>query len=225
MLEAIQTRLEELCGELLPVRQLAQRLLDPAARLDPSSGTVFISQRAKLGPEAFAVVLFAGISDAMILAYFNARTSGLRGQLTIPPAYLRILRVLNGAELYQLQLYGLPPGLCGDDPVIDRSIRQPLDLGAANFVWSRQYRSSKAQFHFGGSPWSYEENLAYFLNPDDTIEARRVGGASVGSWPAFAPFLEQEITRVESLFAAHEERTERLHNSIGLKFNPRTRRF
>ena len=221
MPESIQERLDSLSGDLLPIRQLADRLIDPAAQLDPDSGNIFLSQRPKLGPESFAVVLYAGITDHMILSYINSRPAGLRGQFTIPHAYLRILNVLNGAELYQLRLYGLPPSMCSPTPLLNRSARQPLDLGAANFNWSRQYRSSPSQFHFGSGPYSYEENLAYFLNADDTIEARRVGGSLFGTWPSFAPFLEAEITRAESLFSAHEARTERLQQSIRL--NPTQR--
>ncbi|HEX4311767.1 MAG TPA: hypothetical protein VHZ25_17175 [Acidobacteriaceae bacterium] len=223
MPEPIQERLESLSGDLLPIRQLAERLLDPAAQLDPDSGNISISQRPMLGPEAYAVVLYAGITEHRILYYLNSRPGGLRGQFIIPSTYLRILDVLNGAELYQLRLYGLPPSMCAATPPRHRSTRQPLDLGAANFNWSRQYRSSPSQFHFGSGPYSYEENLAYFLNADDTVEARRVGGSLFGTWPSFAPFLEAEISRAESLFPAHEARTERLQQSIVLNLNPRFR--
>lgn len=225
MLETIPTRLEEFSGDLLPIRQVAERLLDGTAQFDAESGTIFISQRPKLGPEAFALVLFAGIPEEMITTYLNARSLGLRSNLAIPPTYLRMLSVLNGAELYQLQLYGLPPSLCDPDAFPNRPARQPLDLGAANITWSRVYRPSPLQFHFGTAPWSYEENLAYFLNPDDTVEAHRVGGALCGSWPSFEKFLEEELPRVETLFAAHEARTEKLHDSIGLHPNRRIRRF
>ncbi|HEY1501965.1 MAG TPA: hypothetical protein VGF88_20490 [Acidobacteriaceae bacterium] len=223
MSETIQERLDSLSGDLLPIRQLAERLLDPAAQLDPDSGNISLSHRPKLGPEAYALVLYPGITEHMILYYLNSRPGGLRGQLIFPPAYLRIMNVLNGAELYQLRLYGLPPSMCAPTPPRNRSARQPLDLGAANFNWSRQYRSSPSQFHFGSGPYSYEENLAYFLNADDTIEARRVGGSLFGTWPSFAPFLEAEISRAESLFPAHEARTEKLQESIVLNLNPRFR--
>jgi hypothetical protein len=224
MLEATQTRLENLSGELLPIRQLAERLLDPTAQLDPDSGNLFLSHRPKIGPEAYAVVLFAAVTPEMIAAYAGLRSSGLRGKLTIPPTYLQILQVLNGTELYQLQLYGLPPSLCADPPLLNRSDRQPLDLGAANLTWSRLYRPTLSQFHFGSGPYSYEENLAYFLNQDDTVEARRIGGSLFGSWSSIAPFLEEEISRAESLFPAHEARTEKLQQSIGLSQTRRARR-
>ena len=217
MQQAIHARLQSLPGELLPVRLLAERLLDPAAQLDAASDTVLIGPRPKLGPEAYAVVLYAGISESTVLAYLKTRSTGLRGDLILPPAWLQVLHVLNGAELYQLHLYGLPPSLCAPTPLLNRSTRQPLDLGAANATWSRQYRPTPSQFHFGASPYSYEENLGYFLNPDGTVEARRVGGSLFADWPSIAPFLEAEITRVESLFPAHEARTEKLLQSIGLK--------
>ncbi len=216
MPDSIQTRLQNLAGDLLPIRQLAERLLDSAARLDPSSDTVLIAPKPKIGPEAYAVVLYPGISESTVLAYLKTRSTGLRGDLILPPAWLQVLHVLNGAELYQLHLYGLPPSLCAPTPLLNRSTRQPLDLGAANATWSRQYRPSPSQFHFGASPYSYDENLAYFLNPDATVEARRVGGALFAAWPSIAQFLEEEISRVESLFPAHEARTEKLFQSIDL---------
>lgn len=223
MQDAIEARLQNLPGELLPIRLLAERLLDPTALLDTSTGNIFLAHKPRLGPESFAFVLYAGITEEMIAAYLKARSAGLRGSLTIPPAFLRILPVLNGAELFQLQIYGLPPSLCAATPLRNRPTRQPLDLGAANQTWGRQYRLSSSQFHFGSGPYSYEENLAYFLNPDDSVEARRIGGSLFASWPSIAQFLEAEIARAESLFPAHEARTERLHSSIGLSMNQRTR--
>jgi hypothetical protein len=225
MSDAIQPRLQQLTGDLAPICQAAERLLDPSAHIDAASANLLISHRPKTGPESYALVLYAGITDQMISAYLKARSTGLRGSLAIPPAWLRVLSILNGAELFEIHLYGLPPSLCGIRPLHSRSARQPLDLGAANAQWSRNYRPSRSQFNFGSGPFSYEENLAYFLNNDNTVEARRVGGSLFGSWPSLEKFFEEEISRAESLYPAWEARTEKLQNSIGLGDDQRFSRF
>jgi hypothetical protein len=126
--------------------------------------------------------------------------------LVLPESYRKVLRVLNGAWVYRLCLYGIPPSMCADSPLLNRSVRQPLDIGEANISWFTRYKPAPNQLHFGSSPFSPDENIGYFLNSGGGIKALRVGGAVLNSWGTMREFLEDEIRRNEASFPEYEER-------------------
>jgi hypothetical protein len=113
-----------------------------------------------------------------------------------------VLLRLNGATVFRMNLFGLPPTMCQDPPLLDRSARQPLDLGAANSFWRKRYAPRSSQFHFGSSQYSHDENMGYFLNEDGTIDALIRGGRRLWSWASLEPFLAAELARSEALFQA-----------------------
>ena len=108
--------------------------------------------------------------------------------------------------MFEIHLYGLPRSMSDAPPLLSRSVRQPLDLATANRNWSSAYKPGPTQFHIGSGPYSYEENLGYFLNEDGRVEALRKAGVSFGSWPTFGHFLAEELARAASLYPSYEER-------------------
>ncbi len=204
MHEEIERRLSTLDGQFASIRDVARRFLDETAVVDPASGAALVSHRPKVAPQAFAVVLYAGVSTESITLYEGI--PGRRGAFHIPAVYKSLLALLNGAHLFEIDLYGVPLSMTYSPPLLNRSVRQPLDLATANFDWSRRYQPDPDQFHFGSGPYSYEENIGYFLNPDEGVEARRVGGERFGYWKSLATFLAEELRRAEDLFPFFEER-------------------
>jgi hypothetical protein len=206
MHEEIRHLLSNLDNELTPLRQVAEELLDEDSLLDPATGAALISRRIKVAPEAFACVVYPGMPAEGIARYEGIHNLASGARITIPDAYKAIVTRLNGAEVLELSLYGLPPSMCNNPPLLSRSMRQPLDLATANNDWNRSFKPDEAQFHFGGSPYSWEENLGYFLNPDASVEAVLKGGVRVNQWPTFEAFLNDELSRLAKLFPAFEER-------------------
>jgi hypothetical protein len=207
MLESLAALLSGLDGPLNPIRETAEKLLASEPEPQEEHGAILISRRPKIAPQAFACVLFPGLSDTMIDRYvqlWNAHRS--LQPFRLPDAYRQVLRSLNGAWVFDLSLFGIPPSMCADPPLLNRGARQPLDISSAE-SWSRSYKPGPAQFHFGGSPYTWDENLGYFLNEDGSVEARRKGGAVFGCWKGMREFLEQEISRNEAAFPEHEERS------------------
>ena len=221
MFNQIDTRLQAVAGELEPIRQTAERLVDQTAKVETSVETILISHRPAIGTEAYAVVLYPGVSEDFIAGYEQIHSQRMPAKFTIPGAYRTFLNVLNGAELYQMFLYGLPVSMAKNPPLLNRSVRQPLDLATANIDWKNPYRPSESQFHFGSGPYSDNENIAYFLNPDRSIEARRAGGEVFGKWVTLGDFLAQEILRVESLFPAYESSRSELLRMLEMRGKPR----
>lgn len=220
--DEIERQLGALDDVLAPVRHVTQRLIDNTAIIDPGSGALLISHRAKVAPQAFAIVLYPGASGDSIARYETIHEDELHS--SIPAVYKRVLSNLNGASLFEINLYGLPISMSQSPPLLNRSLRQPLDLDTANFHWSRGYKPAPALFHFGSGPFSFEENLGYFLNPDETVEARRVGGERFGHWDSLKQFLEVELKRAENLFPAFEKHQSEFRQQLGAAQQPRTRR-
>jgi hypothetical protein len=213
MHEEIRKLLSPLDNELAPLRQMAESLIDQDSLIDPGTGAALVSRRTKIAPEAFACVIYPGMPHEVIARYEEIHSGGPNCSLTIPDAYKAILSRCNGAYVLKMNLYGLPPSMCNNPPLLSRSSRQPLDLATANKNWHREFAPDPAQFHFGGASYSWEENMAYFLNPDGEVEALRKGKLRVNLWPNFESFLSDELSRLAALYPAYEQRWFELRQS------------
>jgi hypothetical protein len=199
MLRKLPQVFESLEGELAPIRQVAERFIGSDAEVDKDTGALLLSRRPAIGSEAFACVLFPGLPPDAVKQYEETEvTSSVH--FHVSPGYKRVLYHLNGASLFGIHLFGLPDTMRQNPPLLNRSVRQPLDLGAANTYWRRPYKADPAQFHFGGGPLSYKENVGYFLNPDESVEVFRSDGRRIWSWTSIVEFLNHELPRAESLF-------------------------
>jgi hypothetical protein len=205
MHEEIRKLLSPLDNELAPLRQMAESLIDQDSLIDPTTGAALISRRTKIAPEAFACVIYPGMPHEAITRYEEIHSGDSGPSFTIPDAYKTILSRCNGAEIIEMNLYGLPPSMCNNPPLLSRSSRQPLDLATANKDWRRAFQPDPTQFHFGGAYYSPEENLAYFLNPDGEVEALRKGKTRFNLWPNFESFLSNELSRLIALYPAYEQ--------------------
>ena len=206
MTSTAQSVLQSLDHELAPIRLVAERLAVADSVIDPPSGAALFSRRPRIGTEAYACVIFPGVAPETISRYEELQHSIGNGGFAIPAVFKKVLLRLNGAWIFRLSLYGLPPSMCHNPPLLDRSARQPLDLGTANLNWRRQYAADPTQFHFGGSQYSHEENIAYFLNGDGSVVALLKGGHRVWDWPSIETFLNAELPRAESQYEEFERR-------------------
>jgi len=224
MHEEIVKLLFQLDKDLKPLRKVAESLLDEDSLLDEPSETALISRRRKIAPEAFACVIYPGMPDEGIARYEEIHSRVSSSCFAIPEIYKNILARLNGADVLKMSLYGLPPSMCKDPPLLSRSTRQPLDLATANKTWSRAFKPDPPHFHFGGAYFSSDENLAYFLNPDGGVEALRKGEIRVNLWPNFESFLSDELSRLLMLFPSYEEAQLKFRQSLESETKDRKRK-
>lgn len=204
MTPTVLSALTRLDRELVPIRLVAERLAGADSVIDPATGAVLISHRPRIGTEAYACVIFPGVEPEVVTRYEEIQRSIGSDGFEIPTAYRNVLSRLNGAWMFQLSVFGLPPSMCQYPPLLDRTAHQPLDLGTANSDWRRKYAADPEQFHFGSSQFSAEENIAYFLNANGSVTAMLRGGHKVWDWPSIEGFLNAELPRAESQFAEFE---------------------
>jgi hypothetical protein len=67
-----------------------------------------------------------------------------------------------------------------------------------------EYRAQPEWFHFGGGPFSYYENVGYFLDAEGSIVALRKMGQMEGKWASFRTFLAEELERSEAAYPQFE---------------------
>jgi hypothetical protein len=145
-------------------------------------------------PEAYTFSLFVPAKKTWFQR-FRSRTGR-----QIPQEYRNFLLGMNGCWAYGLALFGLPPSLQRDPPLMDRSRVQPLDLDAANRYWAREFKAPDDEFHFGGRSWSDAENVGYFWS-ESGLHSRRKSGEVVGQWGNLSTLLTEELAAAEGRLA------------------------
>lgn len=215
MRDEIQERIERLPKALAPIRELALRHLSAGYAIDPKSDALLIDHRPNLGSEAYVIVLYPGISDSELDRYC-ASQARIDRPIEIPDDYRAILSHLNGAQILQADLFGVPKSMLDDPPLLDRSSRQPFDLGFSSKDLQDSHKA-KSGFYFGAGPYSYMENLGYLHNHNGRIETYAERGQRVDSYLNFEEFFTHEINRLEALYPEYEQRQEKFMQELATK--------
>ena len=121
---------------------------------------------------------------------------------------------MNGGKILELSIYGIPPSMLGDIPMLDRSTGNPFDLATANRSWRLEYEDADKDFLFGGRDIGWDEQVGYFLRRDGTVIARWNGKYRDGSkpgtkiraeWLSFEDWLVNEPIAVETFQSRYLE--------------------
>jgi hypothetical protein len=160
---------------------------------------LFLDFCPKLGNEFYGIKLFKGVTAVDISRYERLHN------IKIPRFYREILLVVSGAHIYELSLYGISPSMLQNPPLLDRSTSQPFDLGTAVNNWSNEFEGHSNSFHFGGAPFSDDENVGYFYSKESGFYSARNNGQIVNTWKRFDMFLRDEIARTKEMYPAFIE--------------------
>jgi hypothetical protein len=189
--------LASLSGDLHPISETAARLGTESNSM--TDDAIAVSHRPHVAPQSYAMWMFKPLSVEVLDRY--QRIHGV----VLSEHYLPILCKLNGAHIFEFSLFGVPPSMVSDMPLLNRSTTQPYDVGTANSDWKREYSVPADWFHFGGGPLSFDENIGYFFDPVGTIYSVRKNGERLRSWQSFSEFLEDELRKAEAAYPAYEE--------------------
>ncbi len=170
-----------------PLRELVLRTSD--ARALPES--VVAHHDSSVAPEYFALEMWPGVQGGSVRAYLARFT------LSIPDSHIAFLSQVNGLTLGSLRIFGVPPSMLREPPMLDRSARQPLDLAAANRSWRLGFPTCCHLFHLGSLRHSHSENAGLFLAEAGGIVAALSDGRLVGQWPGYTALLEYGIRSLE----------------------------
>lgn len=187
-----------LSDDLEPVRVVAKRFLGADSCVDPATGALCASHRPRIAPLAYALRIFPGAGRSLIASYEGVH------EIKICGSYRSLLMRMNGAYLFQIDLFGIPPTMATCPPLLDRSALWLLDLATAQKYWWRKYTTGEDCF-VGYGPYSSNDPLGYFMSEDGAVRAVQVGGAVFRSWPSVRGFLTDELARAESAFPTYEQ--------------------
>ena len=202
MPDGIDALLRSLAGDLQPIRAMLEKHLERGSDAKLSSDALEMARSPKTGWPVFTI--FPGIPEPLLQTYERIH------EVELHPQYRQILGSMNGAFLFQLSLFGVPPSMAKEPPLLDRSRAWPLDVGTAQSDWKDRYTQDREQFYFGGGARSWSENVGYFLGPDGEVTSRRAGGMVIGRWPGFREFLTAELVRMETLQPEYEDRMQKV---------------
>lgn len=124
-------------------------------------------------------------------------------QIEIPESYQNFLLICNGVQVFDFELFGMPPSMLKEPPLMDRSGLQCVDLATQNRTEKYSYEVDSEWFMFGGRCYSDDENCGYFLSKTGTIYSCLADGEKVKQWRSFSRFLEAELVAAEE-FARNE---------------------
>ena len=182
-------------GPLAPLAPLIEAMRDGTERIGELSAE--FAHRPEVAPLWFRARLWAPLPREAWRRH--EQTHGY----TIAPGYEPILAQLNGACVFKLLLYGMPPSMLQDPPLLNRSGFNPLDLGIAQQHWKREEEAPDAWFLFGSSMWRYDANIHYLLDDAGVVHGW-VDGAEARCWSNLTEFFAEELLRAQEAFPAHE---------------------
>lgn len=155
------------------------------------NGPLLAGPRPDLGTHAYDIVLFSPLPADALTAY-----QALHG-FELSDAILQLLRHLNGCVLFGLKLYGVPPSMARNPPLLDRSGRAPLDIASGRF-WRVGYAEAAPEDTlFASRNVGDSGQVGYFMSPEGRISGRgnRSPEAPVrcGPWTNLADWLIEEL--------------------------------
>jgi hypothetical protein len=191
MTAEIKTFLDNLPDEWQAIKQQAIKYFDDNSEIR-EDGAAQIFKRPWIAPLNFGLLLFPHAKKDFIIAFEHK--TGKR----IPSIFQNVLLQMNGCFVYDFSLYGLPESMYKRN-LLDRSLLQQFDLGAANTHWINEYEINNDLFHIGGRAYSLDENIGYFIDEENNILSIRTNGKQLRKWNTFESFLSEEIKEAEKL--------------------------
>lgn len=159
--------LSRLGTDLSPLRDLARNSIERGAWIDLGSGALLLGHASTRAVEAFEVCLFPPLSDQ-------------KSENISPSALRELLERLNGANLFELKIFGQIDEL-------NRRVRQPLEL-EMGATWSVGYEGSQEdEILFATQNVSWAGQVGYFMRSCGAIVGRgngmEVSASLLQTWP------------------------------------------
>lgn len=204
-------------SDLEPIKSCVMAQLPTDAFIEEPGAVVLFGHRPDRGTGAFAIELFPGISTSTIERYETLH------QIELPTAIREMLRQVNGCNLLQLSIFGIPPAMAQEPPLLSPDRRNPYDLGTAVRIWRHGYPSAVAEaFHFASRDVGWDSQVGYFLRPDGSVTScsKSIEIGEVGRWESFAEWLRLELDETQrhsEAFEAEVRRKEIELNEAGRK--------
>ncbi len=177
---------------LQPPLEAVREYLHSASDAHVLDGCVAAGHDSAVGPQYFNFVAWFPVTEHQIRGYEDTF------QFRISAEYRAILTQMNGLAYRRCHLYGIPPSMLAAPPLLDRTRRQPLDIGSANTIWCHGFKAHSQLFHLGSFWYSQAENGALFQTSHGSIVAVLKNGTAVAEWPGYSDLFGWVFRRPET---------------------------
>lgn len=190
--EEIEARISLLPVGLRPIREAVLALAEVGVWVEGGAGGPLLAgPRPDVAPQAYDIVLFEPLPAAGLELYQEMHDFGF------PAGLLELLRHVNGCTLFDIKLYGVPPSMAANPPLLDRSRRAPLDIASGRH-WRLGYGAAdSADVLIASRNVGDTGQVGYFMAPQGHISGRGNGSpeapAECGPWANLTEWLSAEI--------------------------------
>ncbi|MBK8972756.1 MAG: hypothetical protein IPM37_16005 [Hahellaceae bacterium] len=163
---------------------------------DIEDGNLRVYRRLWVGDRNYLFTFFQGFDGLINLPF------------SVASYYIDFLKDFNGCLLYGLQLFGVAQTT--EDNLIDYSKFQAQDIIQANRTLKKSYKNVPEQFiYFGVRPYSFSENVGYFIEPSGGISGYLKSNEVIGKWRNLEEFLQTTLEDAKNF----ESRMGRLYSN------------
>lgn len=190
--EQIKGRISRLPASLQPIKDAVLALASSGVWAEGGAeGPLLAGHRPDVAPEAYDIVLFEPLTTEALDTYQELH------DFRLPERVLDLLHHVNGCMLFEITLYGVPPSMAVDPPMLDRSRRSPLDIASGRHWRVRYGASDLADVLIGSRNVGDTGQVGYFMDQQGHIVGRGNGSpeapAMCGPWANLTEWLSAEI--------------------------------
>lgn len=189
--------LAALPASLDPIARAARKIAAAGAWIHDSSGAFLAGHRPDLGTHSYDVIIFPPLPPAALESYQQVN------DFALPEVLSGMLAQMNGCHLRALNIYGVPPSMTRDPPLLDRDGRSPLDISSGGY-WRHSYAPAPAEYVlFASTPVGDDGLIGYFMNPAGQVIGRGNDSPTVeqqsGPWTNVTSWLVSMLDQCRGL--------------------------
>jgi hypothetical protein len=176
----------------------ARRLSTFGAWVETPGGTLLLGHQPEIAPVKYAICIYPPLPGEAVEVYRAQRG------FDMPTSFREFLSCLNGLNFFELSIYGIPPSMLGETPLLSRSSRSPLDIGTAALAWWAGFPLAIGHdFLFGSRNIGWNTQVGYFIRSDGSVVGYQKGQedpdlALHGVWSNFEEWFGKELVAAEA---------------------------
>jgi hypothetical protein len=177
-----------------PIARVAGNIAETGAWLEKDSGAFLAGYRPDIGSHAYDIVIYPPQTRSLLDTY--QQINGF----PLPETVIEMLSYVNGCTILGLSIYGAPTSMAKNPPMLNRSLRVPLDISSGRHWRIGYVNPHKNEVLFASKNVGDDGQIGYFVNPIGLVVGRGNDSSEVdkhsGSWDNITDWLASELGQV-----------------------------
>lgn len=179
---------------LWPIARVAESIAKSAAWLEKDSGALLAGYRPDIGTHAYDVVIYPPQPRSLLDIYQQVN------RFSLPGPVVEMLTYVNGCTILGLSIYGVPTSMAQNPPLLNRSLRAPLDISSGRHWRIGYVNPHEDEVLFASKNVGDNGQVGYFVNAVGLVVGRGNGSAEVEKqsepWDKITDWLASELGQV-----------------------------